>query len=99
MLDELYQIKNPIVCLGGSYQHPKNGFPRLEWVLVARLDATNEEGQPVEVYETRAPTAFFKVVALPTKNKTGYTIATGSSRGELAGQIAKDIADGMLGLK
>lgn len=64
----------------------------------------NDDGQSCEVWETRIPARFFEVRVLPGKNSVGevqhgYSLETGSSMGQLANDVAKAIAEGMIVLQ
>jgi hypothetical protein len=83
---------------------PPDKFEHAEWTLVAQF-AGDGDGQNVEVYESRSPARFWKVVALPTPDSVnemveGFALSTGSGSdvGQLAFAIARAIAEGMLGL-
>jgi len=106
-LKQFYQEYKPIKSLGELYSHPIGGFKAWEPVCVAivRKDAGGD-GQTCQVFEKRAPATFYTVRVSPGTNsvgelKLGYEITTGSGQemGELAGQLAKAIAQGMIGFE
>lgn len=99
LLSDLYNEKNPIQALGSTYRHPKGGFPESGALVKVASIPAGEDGRSVEIYECRHPAAFYTIRVLPDQKGAGYTLTTGSGQGELAGQIAKAIADGMLGLE
>lgn len=85
--------------LGERYKPPER-FKHGEWTLVATIAAENEDGLAVEVYECRVPAEFYRIVALPSADKSGFSLGTGSGAGvdELVARMALAIADGTLGL-
>lgn len=98
----LYEKKYSIQCLGEKYKPPTK-FVHSKEVLVATIRGEGD-GQTVRIYESRLPARFFRIEVLAGKNsvgepKSGFSFTTGSGEemGELAGQMAKAIASGMLG--
>ena len=114
MLESLYNVaharihdsddrRNPLKALG-EYHKPPKSFEHAKDTLVATIPA-DADGYPVNVYESRWPTRFYKVVAMENKNsgklRPGFEITTGSGddMGELAAQIALQLSRGMLGIR
>ena len=73
--------------------------------LVARYESPDtSDGQTVEIFCTPFPARCYTIRVLAGKNSIGdhhaaYELRTGSSMAELAAEIGKAIADGMLGLR
>lgn len=90
---------------GDAYIGPKE-FDYGDWHLVAKYPKEEGgDGQDVEVYESRMPARFFKVVAKASPNSIGkmaegFSLSTGSGdeMGKWAVETAKKISDGMIGL-
>lgn len=104
-LDDFYKTtKNDGVAFGDKYKAPV--YIRQDWVKVAHYKKyPNGDGQPVDVYESRYPARFYKMVALESKNSVGeplpsWSIGTGSGSDSmrLIAQIAQAVSDGMLNL-
>jgi hypothetical protein len=101
-LEALYSARRPIVSLGAAYQPPQE-FKHGAASVIAKLPA-EPDGYAVEVLEERLPARFFTVKALPTADSTGkirpgfrVTTGSGDDMGEIAGEVAKAIAGGMIG--
>ena len=94
---------------GDAYCGPtEDVFPHGTWVTVARFekDPQDGDGQPVEVDEMRMPARFFRLRVLGASNsvgerKAGFTLTTGSGDdvAKLIVALAKQVAQGMVGLE
>jgi hypothetical protein len=90
--------------IGNNYKPPKT-FRHGEWELVADMkkDPENGDGQSVKIFECRMPARFYKIEAGSDVNSVGkkntpFALSTGSGMEILAGEIAKAITQGMLGI-
>jgi hypothetical protein len=94
--------RNPLTEID-EYLKPPQQFRHFEWELVAKIPKRGGDGQDVEVYELRAPSRFYKLVALPGENSIGksqksFTVSTGSGdqMGELIATMALAVSEGMI---
>jgi hypothetical protein len=94
--------RNPLAKIN-EYLKPPQQFRHFEWELVAKIPKRGGDGHDVEVYELRAPTRFYKLVALPGENSIGklqksFTVSTGSGdqMGELIATMALAVSEGMI---
>ena len=96
---------DPLVELFGSDYSPPPVFRHGDWTLVVSLpkDQEDGDGHAVEVYESRCPAAFYRVVALPGVNsigdeQEGFSLSTGTGQGRLVKGLADAITQGMIGV-
>ena len=78
-------------------------FQRREWQELRHYPKTNGDGQPATVRVIETPASFYKIEVEDSVNSVGAPMVglelhTGSGEEQLARQIAKAFADGMLGL-
>ena len=78
-------------------------FELWEWKLIAEVPQLGGDGHPVQIFECRCPSSFFKLVALPSKNsvgthKLGFELQTGTGMEWWVVETALDIAEGMVGI-
>lgn len=104
-LDWMYEPDQRDRDIFGEIYNPPHKFRHGKWEEIARLEQPEDsDGNPVTIYECRYPARFFKLVVHPSQNSIGepsqgYEITTGSGNemGALAVQLARQIADGMIG--
>ena len=88
----------------GKYYCAEGDFIHGQWKLVAQYPKEEgSDGHDVEVYESRFPARFFRIVALPTKDsvddhRQGFALGTGSGddMGVWAHETALLIRNGMV---
>lgn len=105
LFPEMYKPDARDAALFGEHYTPPERFGHGDWHKVAEYPKTAEDGQPCEIYESRLPARFFKLVVLASPNsindaQPGFALSTGSGDevGELMVQLAKAVAGGMVGL-
>ena len=73
--------------------HPGSKLPHGQEVLFARIEASSEDGRPVEVFCSAYPARFYTV-------RSGeLVLRTGSDAAKLAFTVATAVAAGMLGVE
>lgn len=90
----------------GELYTPPDQFVQWQEYRVAHLPKLEGgDGQPVDIYETRAPARFFRLHALPSTDsldqpKPSFHISTGSGdeMGRLLVEVARQITRGMLAI-
>ena len=86
---------NRLVDELASDEGPLPGFDYdRDWKLVKTYEPIGTDGKEVKVYVLRSPARTWRVVC----EAEGIDLATGSGQDEMADQIARAIAEGMLGV-
>lgn len=104
LFDFLYQEAGLEKKTFGKHYCAEGPFVHGEEKLIARYaKEKGGDGHDVEVYETRLPARFFRIMAIETRNsvggfKPGFNLETGSGQEQLAADIALAISEGMLEL-
>ena len=106
ILDKLYDgtcdLERGRAVFGKQYSPPET-FTYGEWYAVARYEKESEDGQPVEIDESRLPTRFYRLRALPSTDSCGkavkpFALTTGSGDdvAHLLVKLAKEITSAMV---
>lgn len=90
---------------GSTYVGPSAGqqFEHGTWTLCGRIEAKQDEGQTVEIFECRWPARFFMIrAAASVSGKPAFSMSTGSGDQKLLKLVidmSREIAAAHLGMR
>ena len=101
----MYEARDyEIAAFGQRWVGPKSFKPWVETHVATYEKHSGGDGQTVNVYCSAAPARFYKLSVLAGANSVGepqaaYEVNTGSGQHQLTADLAKAIAEGMIGFE